>query len=266
MRIVNPESGFLAYQKILRHLQANQVSVIVWQVTSEGRKIVQSRLHSFHMDSKLMYMELNELMTFQSNLPVYCYAEDGLLIFKTQIQEMRHNNLSLHIPEEITLLEDPEINFIAGQVGPSLSDVWRIKRFNLGATDIDIKAKAMSERSHRDQDFLNHEFDEMSLDEEDKLFANKRESPRGRPKTDKKVRVKLPEGDLYEGKLFDLSRGGMGFVSHDNELFPKGAEIHILGFDDFNLDDPLIGKIMSHRTIDGTSDWKVGVKFDDGQA
>jgi hypothetical protein len=67
-------------------------------------------------------------------------------------------------------------------------------------------------------------------------------------------------------KLFDLSRGGMGFIIHDDGIFSKGEEIRIVGFNDFDLDDPLVGMIMSIRPIDGAqSEFKVGVKFNEGQ-
>src|SRR5690606_8788403 len=102
---------------------------------------------------------------------------------------------------------------------------------------------------------------------EDRLFADKRESPRARPQKDKRVKLKLKDTEQnYTYKLFDLSRGGMGFICEVETIFKKGDTILVLGFDDFELDDPIFGKVMSVRPIDGeSSQWKLGVKFEDGQ-
>ena len=59
----------------------------------------------------------------------------------------------------------------------------------------------------------------------------------------------------------------MGFVSFDETEFPKGSDIRVVGFNDFELDDPLFGQIMSIRPIDGVlSEFKIGVKFSEGQS
>ncbi len=161
------------------------------------------------------------------------------------------------------------MTYIRGSTGQDLSSYHTTKRLNTIREEIGpdiMRVKSMSERSNRDQELLNSEFG-LSVDEEDKLFADKREAPRARPKNDKWVKVARLAGEgpvVY--KLFDLSQGGMGFVGSNDVDFIKGAEIHIMGFNNFDLDDPLIGKVMSIRPMDGTeNEFKIGVKFSDGQ-
>lgn len=242
----------------------------MWQLhASDSRQVYESQLNSFHFESGLLHFEA-PFATMDPSLPVFCYAEDGQLIFKTAIEDMKDSVVSFLIPSEIKLLEDPDVSFIHGQIGLDLSPVWRTKRIDLDAledgSDI-LKVKSMAERSGRDQEFLNNEFDSVSLDEEEKMFADKRESPRARPKKDKWVKVKIADDpEVHFVRLFDLSRGGLGFVVMEPDKFLKGAQVQVVGFDEFDLDDPLMGKIMSHRAIDEIQiEFKVGVKFDEGQ-
>lgn len=269
MRVIKPDTGFLYYEKIFKQLMANQCDVVVWQVSPENgeRQISHTRINAFHMESKRIYFEAGTEENVSTSLPLYCYAEDGPLIFKATIHEVS-SGVCIGLPDEIKLLEEPDVVVVRGSKGSQISDVWRTKRLDTSPVhsgpDI-MKVKSMSERSTRDQDLLNNEFG-LSVDEEDKLFADKRESPRARPKDDKWVKVAKFQGDGPQVfKLFDLSRGGMGFVTFDEHEFPKGSTIHVVGFNDFDLDDPLVGKVMSIRPIDGEVEFKVGVKFSEGQ-
>lgn len=268
MRVIKSDSGFLAYQKIFRHIQSNHSPLVIWQVRPQSgeRNISESRLNSFHLETKLLHFELPSDYEVESSLPLYCYSEDGQFIFKTDIKDIKNNVFSLQVPEEIKLLEDPDVTFIKGASGVDLAPVWRTKRLNLDEEKPDMVVKSMSERTSRDQDYLNMEF-QLTLDEEDKMYADKRETPRARPKVDKFVKVIAETGDItHYMKLFDLSQGGMGFVTLEPELFPKGSKVLVMGFDEFDLDDPLIGQVMSHRPIDDTQiEFKIGCKFDEGQ-
>lgn len=270
MRVIKSDTGFLYYEKIFKQLMNNQSRLVVWQVVNGGdRQVTETRLNSYHMESGKLFFEIKSKADVEEALPIYCYAEDGPLIFKAEIQDLYETNISVNMPPEIKILEDAEATLIQGQTGQDLSEAWKVKRLDLNPPDNSpdiMKVKSMAERSSRDQELLNNEFG-LSVDEEDKLFADKRESPRARPKIDKWVKVAKLQGsgpEMY--KLFDLSRGGMGFVSFSEAEFAKGSEVHIVGFNDFDLDDPLVGKVMSLRPIDGVqSEFKVGVKFSEGQ-
>ena len=271
MKVIKSETGFLVYQKIFKFLQANHSSLVVWQILPDSgkRQICSSRLNSFHLESKLLHLELSSNAGLLSTEPLYCYAEDGQLIFKTSIQELREANFSVAVPTEIKLLEDEEVTIIRGQVGLDLASVWKVKRLQLDVNDFadeTVIIKSMAQRSTHDQAILNEEFN-LSVDEEDKLFAGVRESTRARPKKDKWVKLMII-GEDSKGlfRLFDLSQGGMAFVTAKQDIFSKGTQLYITGFDEVELDDPLIGKVVAVRPIDDSKfKFKIGVKFEDGQ-
>lgn len=272
MRVIKSDSsGIEYYQKILRHIHASSSDLLVWQVLPETgkRNIAHSRLSSYHFESGLMHLKLSTGHGIVSHLPLYCYLEDEQLIFKTEIREAQVEAFTVGLPLEIKLLEEPDVDVIKVSSGISLSTKWKSNRILMGQEDHSdfMKVKSMSERSSRDQEFLNNEFNSVSLDEEEKLFADKRESPRARPKIDKWVKVSSEASEGVEIlKLFDLSQGGIAFVTFEPHLFPKGAKIKVTGFDQFNLDDPLIGQVMSQRPIDEhQTEFKIGCKFDEGQ-
>lgn len=274
MKVINPEHGFLVYQKIFSNLKANNCPLTVWQNNplSGERVVSESRLNAYYMESKLLHLDLSQGQQIDASLPIYCYSEDGQIIFKTSVHEIRENVFSVGLPPEIKFLEDPDRNDIKGKMGLDLNmDFLRGKRLNLDIESPQLggymRVKSMAQRTPRDQEYLKGEFEGVTLDEEDRLYADKRESPRARPKSEKWVRVQLAEsGVVHKLKLFDLSQGGMSFVTFDLQLFLKESEIYLLGIDSHELDDPLVGKVMSHRPIDDNQlEWKVGVKFDDGQ-
>lgn len=271
MRVIKSDSGFLAYQKIFKQVLTNNSRLVVWQLSpqTQKREVSDSALNSFHLEKKLLHFDKTDVRSLDQSLPLYCYSEDGQFIFKSMILEIRAGVFSVALPEEIKLLEDPDVTFIKGASGVDLSPVWKVKRTKLDderKPDY-MRVKSMRDRSTRDQDFLNKEFDSTLLDEEDKLFADKRESPRARPKENKIVKVRGESSEqVHTLKLFDLSRGGIGFISSEPDLFPKGSKIQVIGFEEFNLDDPLIGKVMSHRAVDELQvEFKIGCKFDEGQ-
>lgn len=270
MRVIKSDSGFLAYQKIFRHLQTNNCTVVVWQLTENGeRNVSHSRLNSFHLETKLLHFELANNYQITAGLPLYCYSEDGQFIFKSDITDVKKSVFSVQVPEEIKLLEDPDVSFIKGASGVDLAPVWKVKRLQIDEESKPdyMVVKSMKERSSRDQEFLNNEFNPISLDEEDKMFADKRESPRARPKVDKWVKIMSEASEeIHLLRLFDLSQGGIGFVTMDSHLFPKGTKIKVVGFEQYDLDDPLIGEVMSQRPIDDTQiEFKIGCKFAEGQ-
>jgi hypothetical protein len=271
MKVIKSDSGLPAYQKIFKQVQSHNSVIVLWQLVPETgeRKISESRLNSFHLESKLLHFEVPPENSIVSQLPVYCYSEDGQFIFKSDIQIIKSNVFSIFLPAEIHLLEDSEITLIRGSSGIDLSGIWKTKRMlleNEPISDI-LKVKSMSERSSRDKEFLDNEFGSLDLEEEEKLFADKRESPRARAKTDKWVKVKV-EGhkEIKLIRLFDLSRGGIGFITLEPQIFSKGKEIEVVGFAEFDLDDPLVGMIVSQRSIDDSQvEFKIGVRFNEGQ-
>lgn len=266
MKIISSNSA--QYGMVFSRLLESQCEVVVWQINPENQKrnVTESVLKK---KSDMLYFLLPIGVTFDSELPVYFYIEDGQIIFKSQFLEYADANFCVAAPSELKFLDLPESETIKRGMGVDVATKWKSRRFSTGSESIStfIKPKKMAERSSRDKEFLGQEFDFMSLDEEDKLYADKRESKRVKPKTDKLVKIQVQgqkEAKVY--KLFDLSQGGMAFLAYDINEVPKAAEIHVLGFDSFDLDDPLIGTIMSHRPVDESQiEFKIGIKFTDGQ-
>lgn len=270
MKILQPGPDFESYKKIFQKMLGSKSPLIIWQVFPENGKrgIHETFLTSFDLNLQtLMLTGVEEFL--DPSLPVFCYLEDQSLIFRSQINEIKDDSITLVLPSEIKHLDLADVDELKVKTGLDLKGMWKSRsRYKSGVSPAFWSAKSMAERSVRDQDFLNLEFNSLSLDEEDILFADKRESPRVRPKKQKLVKV-IKKGDpvsnLFE--LFDLSRGGMSFVTTLPDYFPKGCEIFVMGFDSFDLDDPLIGTVMGHRKIDDSRvDMKIGIKFQDGQA
>jgi hypothetical protein len=267
MKVITPDQGYSSFLKIFKELQALKQKIVIWQVNESGKRLVcETVLVSYNADSKTLNL-LPPADTLAPSLPLYFFVEASELIFKGKIETIGAKSMTVQFPNEMRALDDSEesLKFKKNHV----STLWVTKgasssvdRFN----DL-VRVKTMKERSSRDQDFLNNEFNPVNLDEEDKMFADKRESPRVRPKADKLVKV-VKKGDsrVHIMKLFDLSRGGLGFLTFSPDDFPKGMEILITGFDAYELDDPLIGTIMAQRAVDDTNvEFKIGIKFNEGQ-
>lgn len=268
MKVVRSDTGFLVYQKIFKQLMANSCVLVLWQndPTSGQRFVSPAILSTYNFQSGRFHVLLVQQLSPKKNLPLYCYSKFGQILFKTTIHNLKNATCSLSIPSEIQLLEHQDAENLNGKV--SYNDVWNNhNKFSEEIDNDEVKVKSMSERSERDKEFLSHELNSISLDEEDKLFADKRESPRARPKMEKFVKLN-PKGNSDSSfyKLFDLSQGGLGFITTEKNLFPKGIQVQILGFEQFDLDDPLIGTVMSQRPLDDLGiEFKIGIKFLDGQ-
>jgi hypothetical protein len=268
MKILNPRDDLQSFEKVFKQLKTSKSQLVIWQVFPEnGKRVVHHTvLNSYDFAGQLLNLSsVNDFL--DPALPLFCYVEDQALIFKSNVREIKDDSFTTLFPSVIKQLEEGDFETIKSQLGIDTQNLW----IGRGRTEkIEEEAwhvKSMSERSSRDQDFLNTEFGDLTLDEEDKMFAGKRESPRVRPKAQKLVKVvKKGETLMNLFDLFDLSRGGMSFVTSIPDNFPKGSEIMIVGFDTFDLDDPLLGTVMSHRAIpESALDYKVGVKFLEGQ-
>jgi c-di-GMP-binding flagellar brake protein YcgR len=92
---------------------------------------------------------------------------------------------------------------------------------------------------------------------------NQRGAPRARPKKGKMVVVKpTAQGDEYTYPLFDLSMGGLAFLSTEPNLFVVGEQMEIMGFDEKSFDDPMIAVIrVVKELVEMKGQHKVGVQF-----
>lgn len=268
MKILNPRDDFQSFEKVFKQLKTAKSQLVIWQVFPEnGKRVVHHTiLNSYDSDRQLLNLSsVNDFL--DPALPLFCYVEEQALIFKSNVREIKDDFFTTLFPSVIKKLENDDFEVIKSQIGIDVQNLWTGKGKTEKSEDGVWHVKSMSERSSRDQEFLNQEFGNLTLDEEDKMFADKRESPRVRPKVQKLVKVvKKGETEMNFFDLFDLSRGGMSFITSIPDNYPKGSEIMIVGFDTFDLDDPLLGTVMSHRPMpDSALDSKVGIKFLDGQ-
>ncbi len=261
MRVIKSDSGFQFFEKMFNYLLKSASPLVMWQISpaSGERQITNSYLSAFNPSTKKMVFHLSAGESVIKNLPLYCYAKSGPIIFKVDVQEIFGADIGVTFPKELKLLEDDD-NF----------NVKDLSKKNPGTeiheASTERKVIPLSQRSNHDQRILSEDF-EVNLDEEDRIYADKRESPRARPRSKKRVKVaKFKSSGPVIYKLIDLSRGGIGLISKQEDEFIKGEEVHIVGFDNADLDDPLVGEIMSVRPIEGPLlQFKVGVQFRDGQ-
>ena len=238
--------------------------VILWQVDANNkREIRKSLLTSYNFEQDQLFFTKKAAINFDTTQPLYAFVQEGPFIFKTHFRNQQEASIMTSLPQEIKFLDEKDCENVMKSFGVE-TDKWisiRRTKYNEDLGLDYMKVKSMKDRTSRDQDFLNEEMG-ISLEEEDKMFAGKRESPRARPKNDKFVTLsKMGEDVTKSYKLFDLSRGGMAFIVDGGNLFKKEEGIKVGGFNDYLLDDPLYGTVMSIREIDGTSQFKIGIKF-----
>ncbi len=128
-----------------------------------------------------------------------------------------------------------------------------------------IETKWKTKRmSSKDIEIFETELSFVSLDEEDKLFQDKRAAPRARPPKGKMVTIQKSTDQEYVRtfELFDLSRGGMGFIIPLGEEIDKGDIVNVQAFDDKVFDSPMQIEVKSIREVDSDgTHFKVGCQF-----
>jgi hypothetical protein len=123
----------------------------------------------------------------------------------------------------------------------------------LGSSTDKIETKwRMSSMSNHDSKLFEEELSFVTLDDEDKIFADKRAAPRARPPEEKVVTVQdienLKPTETYP--LHDLSQDGLGFIVLDPDIFTKVSELLVIGFDSSQFETPMVVKIMAIREAD----------------
>jgi hypothetical protein len=267
MKVIKSDAGLSRYKIIFGHLEVKHSKLIAWQVDPDTRerKVFETQLTSFKPDENYLKLKKDPQQSVEKNLPLYVYSEEGQIIFKSLFVEIQDQEALLTLPGELKLLEDQDVKSIQNMIGVHLNVD---ENFPLPSPKEEgVSVKSLSERSSRDQEFLNNQFLTLSLDEEDKAFSGVRESPRARPKLDKWLTIQTPTMQGFqEVRIYDLSRGGISFITMELDLFPKGTKIKVLSIDNFELDDPLMAEVMSSRAIDELEiEYKIGCQFQEGQ-
>lgn len=247
MEVIKWGSGHKRYHRVFKDLKSSQSSLIVWQHIGTERFISKTKMKSYELKEAHMELLLLDDVPLKADQPLYGYIEKDLVIFKTTILHIQNGAMAASMPFEVKLLEDGEIERLRDMLGLGPEEPY------------------MPPQSLRDKNYLDQEYKLMSLEEESEFFADKRQSPRRRSTVERAVKVaKTVTMESKNYAFYDLSRGGLSFLTPYEHEFRKGMEVHVLGFEDFDLDDPLIGTVVSHRPVDETRMiYKVGIKFSD---
>jgi len=267
MKVIKSDAGRSMYKIIFGHFEVKNSKLIAWQVDPDTRKrkVFETQLTSFKLDQNYLKLKKDPEHFVEKKLPLYVYSEEGQIIFKSFFVEIQNQEVMVTLPGELKLLEDQDVKSIQNMIGVHLDMDEKFPSLSLKEEELIVKS--LSERSSRDQEFLNNQFLTLSLDEEDRAFSGVRESPRAKPKLDKWLTIQIPTMQgLQEVRIYDLSRGGISFITMELDLFPKGTKIKVLSIDNFELDDPLIAVVMSSRAIDELDiEYKIGCQFQEGQ-
>jgi hypothetical protein len=253
MKNVTAREGSQVFQKFFTDLVKFQAPLVVWQLSANGQRIIHSsQIKEIVVDEGFFQVSSIQEIDYQfaSGNLLYCYSEKSGAIFKSRALALSGDLAQLKLPDELLFLDESDIIRIKGAVGIDLSDApWKVKRLG---------------RSERDEAIFNEQLDSISLSEEEKLFADKREAPRAKPKVDKIVTCQLAQQPQTSQnfKLFDLSRGGLGLLILIEDTFKKGQHVEVTAMEGQDLDEPFIGEVMSVRSLAPEDvGWKVGIKF-----
>jgi hypothetical protein len=255
MKSVTSREDSQVFHKFFTDLGKFQDAIVLWQLLADGRRIIhQSRVVEIVADESFMQVSDSQGKNYEftANTYLYCYVENRGAIFKSFLLARSGELAQLQLPLELIYLDDSDVYRIKNGMGFDLSNApWRVKRLG---------------RSERDEAIFNTQLESLSLSEEDRLFADKREAPRARPKVDKMVTCRQAQtpASAQSFKLFDLSRGGLGLLVLIDGTFKKGQQVEITAMEGDDLDEPILGEVMSVRSLaPETVGWKVGIKFVD---
>ncbi len=99
--------------------------------------------------------------------------------------------------------------------------------------------------------------------ENEKKFSHLRSAPRKSASEDQSIGItrETKEGKFQYYFLYDISAGGMGFLSEDPGEFAVGDSLFAHSIDGNSLPRVLKGKVVAIRNMEETGHFKVGVQF-----
>lgn len=279
------------YEILFQELINTRDTVISWQLQEGERLIKKSKVSSVDLDSNVFATKIigSENGDFKKDT-VYFFIKNKNIIFKSSLL---HTNdfLSFRLPQELKVLDDKETSewiknidmedlnvFVKGHGFANIPlETTRVRgegRANIntsksshysGANTTDhISTKwRITSMSKHDSEMFETELSFVSLDEEDLKYADQRSAPRARPPSDKMVCVQRDGqamGEMFN--LFDLSQGGLGFLTTEKDHFEVGQTLNILGFDDKNFEAPMVVVVRAIRETDESATmFKIGCSF-----
>lgn len=221
---------------------------------------------------KLEERELNlrHLPSIDENTVVYLFHYQERLLLMSKAVD-RHLFLSVTRVKELDQ-EQADI-LLRGSLGALSqaypeSDFVKAKDYYVVSGYSETKPKnyvldTKRERSSNDIVLLKQEVGDLTVDEEDAKFIDQRGAPRARPKKGKMVTIGQSGGlESFVYPLFDLSMGGLAFLTSNPALYKVEDEIKILAFDEKDFEEPMIAIIrIVKELVEKPGEFKVGVQF-----
>jgi hypothetical protein len=225
------------FSSLIGRMVEKRVWVTLWQLTPEGTRIIREvRVRDVDFDNKEWRVvdKADQSKSF-TGTALFGYCREEALIFKTELLADQQELICVKLPVLLKLLEEDEIRYIKGTPEPDYANApWKVKRLETPQS-------------------------------EDEIFAQLREAPRARPKDDKFISCHVAEHPDQNQSylLIDMSRGGMGFKVERDDAFRVGQHIEITAIEGETLEVILLGEVMSVRSLEPETGFKVGVKFVD---
>lgn len=310
MKTLSITSDLDEINKIFANVQSSVEVVVAWQVDplTQTRNIFHSTLSKIiNQDNSLLFTTINDAAYDFNSEPVYFYVENKMFIFKSEQISIQNNLLSVNFPDELKLLdeaEDDKLKAVFSSINPDYEKVapsyvealeppqkgyefvsgsgpdanvapdWQRAEGGGRTERIETMWKgAISQhnnQSDRDKNLFEQELSFVTLDEEDKKYADQRIAPRAKPPEGKMVIIQSKTHSFKQEEvcpLYDLSRGGLGFMVFSESAYEKGEVVNVLGFDESKFDQPMFVIVRSIREADELGiQFKVGCQFIDALA
>ena len=240
-------------------LQENKSRFLLWkkQVSGEQRQRVICAIYSSNLvENEVHFIDLTGQSKaedmFSEEKELFCFNPDKNLLFKSSIKEIKTTTIVLNFPARVNIINSKDVKIIL----PELSD------YKLSSN----KNETVSEVKKQEQPASSDETSIETVEEAEKKFAEARNSPRGKASGEQVIEVvftsgpKTGERAYYE--LFDLSVGGLSFITFDEEEVPKGTTLNITNLGGSEKKPPIKAEIASLALLsEDSNEFKIGVKF-----
>lgn len=304
MKTINIAEDLEEFNKFFTDVKNQNDNVIVWQMdpVTQKRTIFHSIISDVtDADNSLSLNTITDEAYSLQPESVYFYIESRMSIFKAEQISTQNNFLAVKYPDELKMLDEMEddklkavfnaINPEYIKVPPTYHDIAESKekgytfvsgegRANQEAPDWQVadgggrkekietmwKGAINAHNSDADKALFEEELSFVTLDEEDAKFEGQRAAPRARPPEGKMIILQTKDESKPQETLplFDLSRGGMGFIVFSESAYSKGEVLNVHGFDNKKFDEPMFAIIRSIREADEMGiQYKVGCQFID---
>lgn len=228
-----------------------QSAFFFWQKVDEQKiKLSEVRLKNISkINSLLTFTDIGEVdFSFRPMQVIYFFHPNSHLVFRTGLLRNEFPQYKVNLPYSLRTDEHDEEFF---------QKLLQLKKSS------QIK-KSISAEEGRHLTLLQQEY---WSEEEEAIFAHLRESPRGQAQKALKVRILKHSSNNSDAQiftLFDLSQGGLSFITDDPGLFQEKELVQIISIGDkpMGLLPCIIRSVRPMKEKDqSVMHYKVGVQF-----